>query len=401
LYPNVKQLRAGEYLVFNKSKNELKLERYFEFRHRNFYELSEEDLVEELDKVYVNTVKRLIDSLQGRTAVIPLSGGHDSRLIAVMLKRLGYENVICFTYGKPGNWESEISKEIADYLGYKWIFVPYTRKNQYKMYNSSKRKEYSVFTDGLTSLPHIQDFYAVWKMKEKSLIHENSVFIPGHSGDFISGSYIPVWFLNKNKISQDEVIKAIFNKYYSLWKWQKNKKKLANEFSNKVMRIIGSNKNYTLEEAANVYDFWDWQELHAKFIVNSLRVYEFFGYEWRLPFWDNQMIKYWTRVSIKKRMRRYLYLEYVNKKLDYDLPEPNPKRSKIMRALDRINNPGYGRFVNCKSFLPICFTRVKHVITNFNSDILEKDKLILLANTNGLHTAKYFDDYIRNKDGGR
>lgn len=398
LYSNVKQIRAGEYLVFDKINNRLKLQRYFEFRHKDFYDLSEEELIEELDKVHVNTIRRLIDSLEGRTAVIPLSGGQDSRLMAIMLKRLGYENVICFTYGKPGNWESEISKKIADYLGYKWIFIPYTRKNQYSMYNSSKRKEYSFFADGLTSLPHIQDFYAVYEMKEKRLVPEDSVFIPGHAADFIEGSHIPPWFLDKGEISKEELIQSIYDKHYSLWDWSKQKDKLDFKFTNKILKVVGSIDNCNPEEAADIFECWDWQERQAKFIANSIRVYEFLGYEWRLPLWDNEMMSYWSKIPVNLRVGRNLYYKYVDKKQDSNLPQSNPKRSKIRRGFDRINDPGYGRFENSKSFLPICLKKVKHVITNFDSDIVEKNELMILANTNGLHTAKYFDDLIKKKD---
>lgn len=277
LYSNVKQLRAGEYLVFDKINNRLKLQRYFEFRHKDFYDLSEEELIEELDKVHVNTIRRLIDSLEGRTAVIPLSGGQDSRLIAVMLKRLGYENVICFTYGKQGNSESETSKKIADYLGYKWIFVPYTMEKWDKWYNSDDMKKYMFFGDNLTSLPHIQDFPAVWEMKEKRLIPEDSVFIPGHAADFIQGSHIPLWFLEREQISAKELLNSIYEQHYSLWGWPKPKKQLNKQFAKKVTNIVKTINDCSAEDAADIFECWDWQERQAKFITNSIRVYEFLG----------------------------------------------------------------------------------------------------------------------------
>jgi len=63
-------LRAGEYLVFSKLKNELKLGRYFEFGNGDFYDLPKVELIEELDKVHINAMKRLIDSLDGRTYIM-------------------------------------------------------------------------------------------------------------------------------------------------------------------------------------------------------------------------------------------------------------------------------------------------------------------------------------------
>ncbi|MDI2587661.1 asparagine synthase-related protein [Psychrobacillus sp. NEAU-3TGS] len=128
LYTNVKQIQAGEYLVFDKKNKELRTSHYFKFHHGEYSKKNQDELVEELDQVHVRVFQRLIDSLEGRPAILPLSGGYDSRLIAVMLKRLGYENVICFTYGLCSNWEVKISKMVAEQLGFKWIFVPYEKK---------------------------------------------------------------------------------------------------------------------------------------------------------------------------------------------------------------------------------------------------------------------------------
>lgn len=320
LHSNVKQIRAGEYLIFDKVNNKLKIERYFEFRHKDFYTLSEEELIEELDKIHIKIIRRLIDSLEERTAVIPLSGGQDSRLIAVLLKRLGYENVICFTYGKPGNNESKISKQIADYLEYKWIFIPYTLEKWNEWYRSDEMKRYMFFGGNLTSLPHIQDFPAVWEMKEKRLIPEDSIIIPGHAADFVQGSHIPHWFLEREKISNKELINSIYEQHYNLWNWPKPKKQLNKYFSKKIMNTVEIINDCNSEEAADIFECWDWQERQAKFIANSIRVYEFFEYEWRLPLWDNEMIEYWMKISVQKRVKRYLYFKYVNIK-QYEMNE--------------------------------------------------------------------------------
>jgi len=51
----------------------------------------------------------------------------------------------------------------------------------------------------------------------------------------------------------------------------------------------------------------DWQERQAKFIVNSVRVYEFWGYEWRIPLWDNQLMDFFSGVPLKLRLEKKLY----------------------------------------------------------------------------------------------
>ncbi len=58
-----------------------------------------------------------------------LSGGLDSRTVAANAKkRLGANDVICVSYGRKGCREAEISKRVAEALGYEWIFIESTAK---------------------------------------------------------------------------------------------------------------------------------------------------------------------------------------------------------------------------------------------------------------------------------
>lgn len=310
LSDGVMQLRAGEYLVYSKftAKEETKL--YFQYTHDNFFNESDGNLIEKMDSLHLNVFKRLIKSLDDRMAVIPLSGGLDSRLIAIMLKRLGYTNVTCFSYGVPGNGESIISKEIAKALGFKWVFIEYSMKKWNDFFNSNTRVKYFRFSGGLSSLPHAQDFMAVEEMKNRGLIPNDAVFIPGHSYDFLQGSHIPKDIVNKKIFSDEEVIHQILKKHYSLHNWGKDKEILWEEFAERIKLNIGDSEMFSQEEAADVFELWDWQERQAKFICNSVRVYEYFNYEWRMPLWDNEVMEYWARVPIDKRMDRRLYYIY-------------------------------------------------------------------------------------------
>lgn len=331
LYPNVKQLQAGEYLIYNKETKSLVTERYFQFRHSNFYDTSNEELISLLDQVHVNVFKRLIESLDGRTAVVPLSGGYDSRLIVVMLKRLGYKNVICFTYGKEGNKEATISKKIADYLGYKWIFIPYTKDGWRKWYGSQEKQSYFKYADGLSSIPHIQDIIAVSELKKRSLIPSDSIFIPGHSGDFVAGSHIPTNFISTNEITNNQLTEEIFKKHYSLWELKSFDNNLKLKFRDKVYSLIPNKSIYSTEEAADLFECWDWAERQAKFICNSVRVYDFLDYEWRMPLWDNEIIEFWSRIRLDGRINRKLYFEYVQVKQKDLLSELNEGNKMILK----------------------------------------------------------------------
>jgi len=99
-----------------------------------------------------------------------------------------------------------------------------------------------------------------------------------------------------------------------LWRWPNHRKQLNKQFVNKITNVVGPINNCNPEGGADILECWDWQERQAKFIVNSIRVYEFFGYKWRLPLWDKELIEYWARIPLEKRINRYLYFKYVNTK---------------------------------------------------------------------------------------
>src|SRR5690606_26457536 len=68
---------------------------------------------------------------------------------------------------------------------------------------------------------------------------------------------------------------------------------------------------YGLDEAINRFEAFDWRERQAKYIVNSVRVYNYFGYDWWLPFWDIEFFDHWLTVPTNQRLRKALYNQYV------------------------------------------------------------------------------------------
>lgn len=311
LFPDVKQLQVGEALIVSNNNTQLtvSLNRYYRFIHQDTLEASEEELLSKLDEVLLNVFQRLIKLADGRTLVVPLSGGYDSRLIVLMLKRLGYENVITFTYGRPGNKESEISKQIAKTLGYKWIFIPYSNETWHSWFHSEERKSYYRMADGLCSLPHIQDWPAVWEMKKEGVLPNDCLFVPGHTGDFISGSHIPLSFDTHKNIGTKHFINSVQQKHYCLFDMPKGNR--INSLDKRIINRSEFDLYNNGEECANAFEKWEWQERQAKFIINSLRVYEYWGYRWWIPFWDAEFMDYWGIVPLKYRFKKNLYDQYV------------------------------------------------------------------------------------------
>jgi len=317
LYKNIKQIQAGEVLLFTDNANtnvNIETKRYYKYIKQSDFTENFDILLEALDDRVNNVFERLIKVLDGRPVVIPLSGGYDSRLIAVMMKEFNYENVICFSYGRPGNTESKISQQVARNLGYRWEFVPYSNKSWHNWYYSKEMQHYMLFGGGFSSVPHIQDWPAVWELKKNDRIPENSIFIPGHSADFIAGSHITNIYKIYGKVyGEEKLLKTIVNYHYNLYKWPKRDFLV---FRDKILSFLSSGEwdIETFEGLANFFEYWDWQERQAKFIVNSVRVYEFWGYDWLIPLWDNELMDFFIKVPLEYRLNKKLYDTYVKNK---------------------------------------------------------------------------------------
>src|SRR5690606_29501774 len=60
-------------------------------------------------------------------------------------------------------------------------------------------------------------------------------------------------------------------------------------------------------------EYINWQERQAKFISNSCRVYEFFGFEFYLPFWHTKLVNYFLQLDQNNRIQRLLFKSAVRK----------------------------------------------------------------------------------------
>ncbi|MDD2228045.1 MAG: asparagine synthase C-terminal domain-containing protein [Candidatus Cloacimonetes bacterium] len=366
LHPKIKQIRPGNYIKWTKGAEPTAVQ-YYRYTHTESDVHDTDAYLAKLDEVHLALAERLVTSLQGRTAILPLSGGYDSRLIAWLLKRLNYPKVFCFSYGTPHNQESAISQAVAKKLGWDWRFIPYSRASWYKSYQSEQRKDYYHYAVNATSSPIIQDWLAVKSLHDKHIFPEDGVIIPGHSGDFVEGVYIPKSYASGRDVSDTEVIEQIMRQYYRYWAW--NKDKYYNAFAKRIRESVPLQPVMSAADGASAFEEWDWAEHQAKFTVNSLKLYEFFGYSWRIPLWDRELMDFWSNVPLKLRLGRSLWFDYNNKYMNLSVPifgDPTLfKRAqyKLLRmAVGSIYEQRYGRFAPYRNPIQYSLPRVGSIL---------------------------------------
>ncbi len=273
---------------------------YQNFIEAEFSSGSAQDLEVEAEVAMMLTAQRLKKFLNGRMAVVPLSGGFDSRLIVSMLHRVNYKNVLCFTYGKQ-NAEVPISKKVAEILGYPWVFVKFDA-NEVDDLKNPEFLQYLQYAASGFAMPYLMEYYALKTLKQKSKISDDAVFLPGHSGDFLGGSYVLKTV--KNKLKFEELPKFITEKYFIFSKTTKNEKQ---QITNRIAKEFLKKTNRASDQYNRNIEDWDVQEKLSKFIFRSSHVFTFFNYEVYFPLWDQPLRRFFQKVPYQFRERKMLY----------------------------------------------------------------------------------------------
>lgn len=296
---------------------------------------------------------QLVVALNGRQAVIPLTAGYDSRLILTSLLDRKYHNILCFTYGKPGCQEVETARKVAHIAGVRWVHTDITddfisQHNDIDAINSF----FSYLSNGRSTV-WLCDYFAMKCLQQANVLDQDAVFIPGHSGDFLGGSqfikHIPIDLNYECVVSTYSRLKSVLNRdlFYS------SKEYLiydAHTFSQKYSRqLIGY----------SIFEDIDFIEKISKEILNSSKVFEYFGYQVLLPFFNTQLVDYCKTIPVKYKIGKRLYNDVL---IDfcfgkYDLVFENEMQPSIIDY--RVQN-----FKNwIKSFFPV---EVKNKIVEKN-----------------------------------
>lgn len=359
LIKEVYQIQSSEYLIFNEHKI---FDKGFAFSSatKNYSNENYEVLKEVLFSKFKNSFQRLINSLDGRTVVLPLSGGFDSRLIASFFKYYQYKNVICFTYGKTGNVDMEISKKVAKKLNFEWHFVEYTDTMIDGFLETPTFKSYCKSNFHHSSMLFLQEYFAVKYLKENKLIPEDSIFIPGHDGGALAGGYILK--LIPEKIKSHHIANDIHRKFSN--KENTNDKSFLDVIDRNLLKF---NPNYLKLKPHSVYEDFIFKEVSTKVIFNSANVYDFFGYQFRLPFCDKELLNSFKLLEPELKFNKKIYIDIITNFFEnFDLNfESEIHPSLLTIKIQNIKNA-------IKPFFPYSFLK-KKLLSN---DWLNAEKMV-------------------------
>lgn len=330
-----KQIQPGEFIFLNKLTGDFSASKYFVFRSklptRKINRL-------ELKELFLNVFKSILYKIGDKQIIVPLSGGYDSRCIIAILKELAAKNIFVYTYGTNDSFEKKIAQKVVQQLNLDWHFVEYTDELQDSFF-TEKWEKFSCKNHHFTSLPNEQDFFALLYLHENKLLPKDGVVLSGYLGDYFGGNRFTF-----NDISADE--------------------------------------NDQLEYYFNTRG--------SKFIANSVRLYEYFGLGWYMPFTANAIFDYSLHVTREDRQIQNGYNNFLSedifKPLNIDFKKSShyyrsgnwrsflkkhlPKKvvtSVVNRNLSsKKNDPNNANYLRKKLFETFYSGRKKNIIPSFN-----------------------------------
>ena len=319
LIQGVRQVEAGSLLRVPLDRGESAVATHWYAFRPNLDPDTSGNLVQTAYETHKAAVERTIRFADGALVVVPLSAGLDSGILAALLAAsdIDRDQILTFTFGRPGNRESEVSRGVAESLGLRWELVPYSEQTWQELGRQPWWPGFLAWASSLSGVPGFTDIPAVIDLRRRGLLPEGSVVVPGHTLGFISGSFIPGALLRRRRGSRADVVDAVLASYY---KYRSDEviaelldhpaAEIAEAMRERADRAVpASPASMTREQLVSLTEEFGWKERQAKIIANGVRAYEDQDLRWALPWWDREVMDLWAHVPLQQRVGQRLRQE--------------------------------------------------------------------------------------------
>lgn len=370
LLENIFSLPASNFLHYQK---QLTITRYLKLTSNIPSKKPYHDQKKIFDEVVHKAAKRFVSSLNGKEVYVPLSGGMDSRFIILLLKKMNYQKVTCFSYGNTLFGEGRIARKVALENGYSFIKIPYKRYLWKRLFIDSFHMPYMVYGSNLSYMPHLMDYFAALKLKGKDII-----IVPGHIGSIAESYVLP-------KYTKQDIINKIINKYMFFYK--RNDKKIYNHLYKRVTPYFDNlSDDSTVFEKNESYDQVAYELYRSNHIFRALKPYDFHKLIWRIPMMDSDIISFMNNLSLEDKGKEKVFLgRYITDRLQCKIPYKKQPKTFIAKVLRNLTDRRYScikisdlkKFYTKNVYLPPISQLVYRVYRNFLTYITLKTEKII------------------------
>lgn len=282
-----------EFLQLGYLSQDSKLHEYSKGFNENIIEMNEVELLNKGFNLFNSNMEK---TLEKQNAIVPISGGLDSRLIlSSVLESKNADEINTITFGTPGSLDYEIGNKIAKKLGTKHTSI------------NIKKLEFEI-SELYNFATEIENPVVMFHNLPKKIFDygDNSVLLSGYLGDVISGKRLDY-----------EEAKSWYKEKYNYFKW------MTNRHSFKVSNECLLNELAEINEYQNVDNLTKKEVIFIKEHNEKLNRYQVMGNIKNLetPFFNTEFMNF--LISLPKELRRdqKYYKDLIFKKYKNGLTE--------------------------------------------------------------------------------
>lgn len=265
--------------------------------------------------------------IAGKTNVVPLSGGLDSRLLLeLLLKHCEARNIRSYTFGTPGTFDFEIGKEVAQQYGVTHDSIPL---DQY-------RYDTATMVETATAFDLQARVYYGPPVKALLNRYQHCRVWSGYLGDVIAGSHVP-----KHPIQTLEAAKIHFVRKETMVR-SIRLSRIPDERLVQLIDHLPQEKSGTL----SYEELLDYRNRQVKLIAKCVMHR---GLDFVAPYMDPELIAFFVTLPKHQRRKRHLFKKVMLNifpkscqqptKLTYGLPlDAGPLHLKFRCATHLLQN---------------------------------------------------------------
>lgn len=277
----------------------LRVERYWRYGYEP-EPMEEAEAGEALAAILTDVTRRavaVLDRMHGR-AVLTLSGGLDSRLLAGLLAGAApIQRPAALSYGVAADPEVQVAAEVARALGYGFGTVAVDQGWLNPGFLARSVREVGLttrFTCGVGAR-HLE-------------CRPGDVLVPGHTGDFVSGGHLPPHAaLVGNRAQLHRFLDLRHMRYPGSGTILRQVLQVDPE--SRFDGLARSTAEFDMNgDRFGLIDRWNVENRQRRLILMELRAYEQLA-PWILPFYDHELLDFFARLPHRLRLGQRLYVE--------------------------------------------------------------------------------------------
>jgi len=331
IHKDISRVQAGEVVSIKKNNDQLKKYRHFVYMRNPEPVHSEKKLLREMDGILTRATERLVEASEN-PIILGLSGGFDSRLIALLLRKVGCEDVVLYCHNTQNPDDMRISKKVAEDLGYRWFGFNYTKEDVEEACSDNDLNYFfNELGSGGGNLINPTGLVKYSKFKNRASFPDSGTTVSGsHAG--APANFLPDrWFFDRKKISKDFFIKGLLRKHHKGLRYIYESTEIPDFLEERLFNsLIGIKNKEFIEKYILGGERWYWQERTAKRLSRHPLVRRTYGYSGWYPLWDREFAEFFEKVPFYLRYNKRLQKKYTTllyKKLCGKNRRTNKKRS--------------------------------------------------------------------------